>query len=471
MFPESGDYMRAGDRKSILLVEDEVLISMSEKLILEKNGYHVITSSSGEVAVETIGKTSHIDLVLMDINLGKGIDGTRAAELILEKIEIPIVFLSSHTEPDVVEKTEGITSYGYIVKNSGETVLLACIKMAFRLFDTRKKEREKEEALLDSKILLEQTFEQSPVPMTLVSMPDMIFRIVNRSCRQFLGIDDEQSYVGTSFKDYKPSFEDFDLNGNTSKASDLPLARALAGKGIDGEERIIVRKDGTIRRELIYGVPIRNAKGKILAAYIIRLDITKRKETEIILQEVYHRIRNNIVSLEVLLKMHAQALKNPEAVSSLEEIISRTERIRIVYETLLESENYSDIYMKYYSDKLIDRITSLFPNNRKISIEKKIDDFILNSKFAAIIGIIISELIAIALGYPFKDKLNGRLQISITKKGNNAEIAVADDGSNAATDEPERFGYKFIEVVINQIGGTFRIEKNEITKRIARFRI
>jgi hypothetical protein len=34
----------------------------------------------------------------------------------------PNCFLSSHTEPEVVEKTEGITSYGYIVKNSGETV-------------------------------------------------------------------------------------------------------------------------------------------------------------------------------------------------------------------------------------------------------------------------------------------------------------------------------------------------------------
>jgi PAS domain S-box-containing protein len=75
---------------------------------------------------------------------------TEAAAIILEQKEIPLVFLSSHTEPDVVEKTEGITSYGYIVKNSGVTVLLASIKMAFRLFEAKKREQEKEQALRDS---------------------------------------------------------------------------------------------------------------------------------------------------------------------------------------------------------------------------------------------------------------------------------------------------------------------------------
>jgi len=55
----------------------------------------------------------------------------------LSKNDIPVVFLSSHTEPEIVEKTERITSYGYVVKNSTITVLDASIKMAFKLFNTR----------------------------------------------------------------------------------------------------------------------------------------------------------------------------------------------------------------------------------------------------------------------------------------------------------------------------------------------
>ncbi len=125
-------------KRALLLVEDEAIIALSETMTLERHGYRVLSASTGERAVELATSDPGIELVLMDINLGPGIDGTQAAEMILAARELPIVFLSSHTEPDVVEKTEKITSYGYIVKNSGETVLTTSVKMAFRLFDSRK---------------------------------------------------------------------------------------------------------------------------------------------------------------------------------------------------------------------------------------------------------------------------------------------------------------------------------------------
>ncbi len=129
-------------QKTILLVEDDRLVAMLEKKTLEAAGYTVVTVSTGEDAVARLAQDERIDderidLVLMDIDLGPGIDGTEAAERILSQHDLPVVFLSSHTEPEVVEKTEGIGSYGYIVKNSGDTVLLASIRMAFRLHEAR----------------------------------------------------------------------------------------------------------------------------------------------------------------------------------------------------------------------------------------------------------------------------------------------------------------------------------------------
>jgi PAS domain S-box-containing protein len=130
--------MRILQAKTILLVEDDPVTSLIGKKTLEKYGFKVVVAVSGEKAVETVETDAGIDLVLMDIDLGKGIDGTEAAKIILKKHDLPLVFHSSHTERGVVEKTEGITSYGYIAKNSGETVLIASIKMAFRLFESRK---------------------------------------------------------------------------------------------------------------------------------------------------------------------------------------------------------------------------------------------------------------------------------------------------------------------------------------------
>jgi CheY-like chemotaxis protein len=148
--------------KKILLVEDEALIAMNEAQMLKKHGYEVVTVYNGEKAIEAVSSDSDISLILMDIDLGSGIDGTQAAEKILEEKDIPVVFLSSHTEPEVVEKTEKITSYGYVVKNSGATVFDTSIKMALKLFKANQNEKEKEDALQHSKTLLTTAFDASP---------------------------------------------------------------------------------------------------------------------------------------------------------------------------------------------------------------------------------------------------------------------------------------------------------------------
>lgn len=128
-------------------MEDEPLIALAEKKQLERFGYAVATVGSGEKAIESINGETKFDLILMDIDLGGGIDGTQAAEAILKERDIPIVFLSSHTDPEVVGKTEKITSYGYVVKSSSMTVLDASIKMAFKLFAARMEAKQRDESL------------------------------------------------------------------------------------------------------------------------------------------------------------------------------------------------------------------------------------------------------------------------------------------------------------------------------------
>ena len=140
--------------------------------------------------------------------------------------------------------------------------------------------KEKAESLARVQRLLEKTFEQCPVPMLLVSLPDAVLRIVNPACQEFLGLADESSAVGTVLWDFKASFQDFDSTGTLGRLEDLPLARALAGKKTFAEERKIVRKDGTVRWESVYGTPILSTTGEIVAAYLILIDITERKLAE-----------------------------------------------------------------------------------------------------------------------------------------------------------------------------------------------
>jgi PAS domain S-box-containing protein len=147
--------------KTILLVEDQILIAMAEEAMLSNYNYRVIIANSGRQAVQLASERPDIDLILMDINLGQGIDGTEAARIILNDHDLPLIFMSSHTEREVVERTEGITSYGYIVKDSGETVMLASIKMAFKLFEAKQQLKAANDKLA----------------ATIHALPDLLFEV------------------------------------------------------------------------------------------------------------------------------------------------------------------------------------------------------------------------------------------------------------------------------------------------------
>jgi|GEM_PF-1241056 len=153
--------MNSCSQKTILLVEDQVITALAEKTSLEEYGYTVILASSGEIAVELAHTTADLDLILMDIDLGSGINGAEAAKIILLHRNIPIVFLSCHTDPEVVALTEQITSYGYVVKYAGITVLDASIKMAFKLFAAHRKIDENERLDLEKRFLA--LFEKGPI--------------------------------------------------------------------------------------------------------------------------------------------------------------------------------------------------------------------------------------------------------------------------------------------------------------------
>jgi two-component system, sensor histidine kinase PdtaS len=199
-------WMEAEALKTILLVEDEATIALAESMMLKRNGYAVCTAYSGSTAVEAVRKAEDIDLVLMDLDLGSGMDGAETAEKILVERTLPVLFLSSHTEQEVVERTERIASYGYVVKNSGDEVLLASIKMAFKLFEARQKyqtkaveletanarlkealaERERiDKALVASEAEFRSIFDAAPAGIAMLE--SRIFRKVNMAMLQIFG--------------------------------------------------------------------------------------------------------------------------------------------------------------------------------------------------------------------------------------------------------------------------------------------
>jgi YesN/AraC family two-component response regulator len=102
--------------KKILVVEDESLIALDIKFILEKEGYDVITNiKTVETAIACI-EENNPDMVLIDINLNQNKDGVDLGTYLLAKDTIPYIYITSYSNKVLLDRVNDTRPHGYIVK-------------------------------------------------------------------------------------------------------------------------------------------------------------------------------------------------------------------------------------------------------------------------------------------------------------------------------------------------------------------
>lgn len=116
--------------KQILIVEDESIIAYDIKRSLEGMGYRVAAvSASGQDAIDKARELKP-DLILMDVVLQGRINGIDAAVIIHSTLDIPVVYLTSYADDEIIEKINATEPYGYILKPFEERELHSVIEIA-----------------------------------------------------------------------------------------------------------------------------------------------------------------------------------------------------------------------------------------------------------------------------------------------------------------------------------------------------
>lgn len=115
---------------SVLVVEDEIIVSKDIQNSLKRLGYTIVGSAaSGDKAIEVALKENP-DIILMDIMLKGEMNGIEAAEKIKEKMSVPIIFLTAYAEDATLSKAKMVEPYGYILKPFKEIDLKTAIEVA-----------------------------------------------------------------------------------------------------------------------------------------------------------------------------------------------------------------------------------------------------------------------------------------------------------------------------------------------------
>ncbi len=136
----------------IQIVEDERIVALDLKQDLEAIGYRVSGVAASEVHALELARRERPDLVLMDINLGAGGDGTRAAKRLMDEYRVPVVYLTAYAEPETLQRAGLTAPYGYLLKPFELRELNATIHMALA---RRAVERRAESAELRYRLALD----------------------------------------------------------------------------------------------------------------------------------------------------------------------------------------------------------------------------------------------------------------------------------------------------------------------------
>ena len=113
----------------ILVAEDETIIRLDLKAMLERAGFEVCAEArDGDEAVR-LARTMEPDLALLDVKMPK-LDGIEAARQILDERPIPIVMVTAYGEQELVSRAVEAGVFGYLVKPFRETDLLPAIETA-----------------------------------------------------------------------------------------------------------------------------------------------------------------------------------------------------------------------------------------------------------------------------------------------------------------------------------------------------
>ena len=133
----------------ILIAEDETIIRLDLRELLEKHGFEVVAEAKdGEEAVE-LARSETPDLALLDVKMPK-LDGIDAARRILDERPIPIVMVTAYGEQELVSRAVEAGVFGYLVKPFRESDLLPAIETARARHDELAAVREEAASLADA---------------------------------------------------------------------------------------------------------------------------------------------------------------------------------------------------------------------------------------------------------------------------------------------------------------------------------
>jgi PAS domain S-box-containing protein len=343
-------------------------------------------------------------------------------------------------------------------------------------------ERQAEESRREGEARYRTLVDNAPLAI-LVNRENRIV-LVNDACLRLFGATLPEQLLG------KSPFELFHPDCHAA-IRDRMARMQNTGEAVPRLEEKIVRLDGVSVDVEATSAPFTDQGAP--AIHVVLTDITERKraadqskaafeaqasslrEKELLLQEVHHRVKNNLQIISSLLNLEAERVSPP-----VREIIKRSQtRIRslsLVHEKLYRSADLTRIDLAGYIESLADHLFHVYVvDPSKVRLETDFEDVSLDINSAIPCGLILNEMISNALKHAFPDGRKGALTVRMKRTSDDfVELQVSDDGIGLPAafdfDNPKSFGFQIMKLLVEQLEADFTIDRTRGTTFVMKFR-
>lgn len=304
-------------------------------------------------------------------------------------------------------------------------------------------------------------------PDLIQILVDRKIAFINQAGANIYGAERPEEIIGKNPEDL--------IEIEDAEKSEQRLQQLQSGNIPDPTVHKIKAMDGKIRYVKTQSTPITYESNE-KAIQVVGQDITDRfeyerelkqslKEKETLLQEIHHRVKNNLAVVSGMLQLQAFNTENVALKKLLHDSESRIKTMALIHEKLYQSKSLSQIDFGLYVKELVENIMEVSLPRENIDVSLEFDSFSLNVNQAVPCALILNEIISNSFEHAFTDQKEGYVQIQLKETDQTIRVCIGDNGKGLPLDynKKESMGFTIIDTLIKQLEADYNIDRDNGT--------
>lgn len=333
-----------------------------------------------------------------------------------------------------------------------------------------------ENAIQSQYTFLEGLINTIPYPLFYKDV-ELVYMGCNKSFENYIGLSKDK-IIGKTVYDVAPK----DLADKYNE-----MDKELIDEGPSQVYEADVKYADGSRHNVIFNKSTFNdSNGNVAGLIGVMVDITKRKqaeeqlkksldEKEMLLKEIHHRVKNNLMVISSLLNLQSQYIKDKQALDIFKESQNRAKSMALIHERLYRSTDLKKIDFGEYINTLAkDLFRTYISDPNRVDLKLKVEKLMVDINTTVPLGLIVNELVTNSMKHAFPEGVNGEIIIEFYKKEDEYVLIINDTGLGFPEyldfRNTDSLGLQLVNNLVSQIDGEITLNKDQGTKFKIKFR-